>query len=191
MKKLIRYLKPYTKESIIAPLFKLLEAMFDLMVPFVVRRIMDVAIPQGDTAGIWRLCGLLVLFAVIGLSCTLIAQYFAARAAVGFGTDIRQALFRHILHYSYGQTDRAGTSTLITRMTADVNQLQTAVNQALRLLLRGRRSSSSARRYSRSSSTRAAQSPSPLSFPCWQWWCSPSCSAAFRSTARCRRGWIA
>lgn len=136
MKKLIRYLKPYTKESIIAPLFKLLEAMFDLMVPFVVRRIMDVAIPQGDTAGIWRLCGLLVLFAVIGLSCTLIAQYFAARAAVGFGTDIRQALFRHIQHYSYGQTDRAGTSTLITRMTADVNQLQTAINQTLRLLLR-------------------------------------------------------
>ena len=136
MKKLLRYLKPYTKESIIAPLFKLLEAGFDLMVPFVVRRIMDDAIPAGDTAQIWQLCGVLVLFALVGLACSITAQYFAARAAVGFGTDLRRELFRHSQRYSYGQTDRVGTSTLITRMTADVNQLQTATNHTLRLLLR-------------------------------------------------------
>ena len=136
MKKLLRYLKPYTKESIMAPLFKLLEAGFDLMVPFVVRKIMDDAIPAGNTAQIWQLCGVLVLFALVGLACSITAQYFAARAAVGFGTDLRQALFRHIQRYSYGQTDSAGTSTLITRMTADVNQLQTATNHTLRLLLR-------------------------------------------------------
>lgn len=136
MKKLLRYLKPYTKESIMAPLFKLLEACFDLMVPFVVRRIMDEAIPAGNTAQIWQLCGVLVIFALVGLACSITAQYFAARAAVGFGTDLRQALFRHIQRYSYGQTDSAGTSTLITRMTADVNQLQNATNHTLRLLLR-------------------------------------------------------
>lgn len=136
MKKLLRYLKPYTKESIIAPLFKLLEAGFDLLVPIVVKKIMDDAIPSGDTAAIWKLCGVLVLFALVGLLCSITAQYFAARAAVGFGTDLRRALFRKIGGYSYGQTDRAGTSTLITRMTADVNQLQTATNHTLRLLLR-------------------------------------------------------
>lgn len=136
MKKLLRYLKPYTKESIIAPLFKLLEAGFDLLVPIVVKKIMDDAIPTGDTAAIWKLCGVLVLFALVGLLCSITAQYFAARAAVGFGTDLRRALFRKIGGYSYSQTDRAGTSTLITRMTADVNQLQTATNHTLRLLLR-------------------------------------------------------
>lgn len=136
MKKLLRYLKPYTKESIIAPLFKLLEAGFDLLVPIVVKKIMDEAIPAGDTAAIRKLCGVLVLFALVGLLCSITAQYFAARAAVGFGTDLRQALFRKIGRYSYGQTDCAGTSTLITRMTADVNQLQTATNHTLRLLLR-------------------------------------------------------
>lgn len=136
LKKLLRYLKPYTKESIMAPLFKLLEACFDLMVPFVVRKIMDEAIPAGNTAQIWQLCAVLVIFALVGLTCSITAQYFAARAAVGFGTDLRQALFRHIQRYSYGQTDSAGTSTLITRMTADVNQLQTATNHTLRLLLR-------------------------------------------------------
>ena len=136
MKKLLRYLKPYTKESIIAPLFKLLEAGFDLLVPIVVKKIMDDAIPTGDTAAIWKLCGVLVLFALVGLLCSITAQYFAARAAVGFGTDLRRARFRKIGGYSYSQTDRAGTSTLITRMTADVNQLQTATNHTLRLLLR-------------------------------------------------------
>ena len=100
------------------------------------KKIMDDAIPTGDTAAIWKLCGVLVLFALVGLLCSITAQYFAARAAVGFGTDLRRALFRKIGGYSYSQTDRAGTSTLITRMTADVNQLQTATNHTLRLLLR-------------------------------------------------------
>ena len=100
MKKLLRYLKPYTKESIIAPLFKLLEAGFDLLVPIVVKKIMDDAIPTGDTAAIWKLCGVLVLFARVGLLCSSTAQYFAARAAVGFGTDLRRALFRKIGGYS-------------------------------------------------------------------------------------------
>lgn len=136
MKKLFRYLKPYTKECIIAPLFKLLEAGFDLLVPIVVKKIMDEAIPANDTAAIWRLCGILGVFALVGLTCSITAQYFAARAAVGFGSDLRQALFGKIQRYSYGQTDRAGTSTLITRITADVNQLQTATNHTLRLLLR-------------------------------------------------------
>lgn len=136
MKKLLRYLKPYTKESLIAPLFKLLEACFDLLVPLIVRRIMNNAIPAEDTSAIVRSCGVLVFCAVVGLTCTLIAQYFAARAAVGLGTDLRRDLFKKIQGYSYGQTDRDGTSTLITRMTADVNQVQTAVNHVLRLLLR-------------------------------------------------------
>lgn len=136
MKKLLRYFKPYAKECFLAPLFKLLEAGFDLMVPILVKQIMDEGIPSGDTAVIWRQCGILVLFAVIGLSCTLVAQYFAAKAAVGFGTDLRSALFCHIQGFSYGQTDQAGTASLITRMTADVNQMQTAANHTLRLLLR-------------------------------------------------------
>ena len=136
MKKLLPFLKPYTKESIISPLFKLFEAGFDLLVPIVVKRMMDEGIPAGDRAQIWRLCGVLVLFALAGIACSLTAQYFAARAAVGFGAGLRSALFRQIQGFSYEQTDKAGTSTLITRMTADINQMQTGVNMTLRLLLR-------------------------------------------------------
>lgn len=136
MKKLLPYLKPYTKESVLSPLFKLLEAGFDLMVPLVVRKIMDVGIPGGDKPYIFRMCALLALLALVGLGCSLVAQYFAARASVGFGTGLRSALFRRIGQFSYGQTDRLGTATLITRLTADVNQLQSATNLTLRLLLR-------------------------------------------------------
>ena len=96
MKKLLPFLKPYTKESIISPLFKLFEAGFDLLVPIVVKRMMDEGIPAGDRAQIWRLCGVLVLFALAGIACSLTAQYFAARAAVGFGAGLRSALFRQI-----------------------------------------------------------------------------------------------
>ncbi len=190
MKKLLRYLKPYTKESIIAPLFKLLEAGFDLMVPFVVRRIMDDAIPAGDTAQIWQLCGVLVLFALVGLACSITAQYFAARAAVGFGTDLRRELFRHSQRYSYGQTDRVGTSTLITRMTPTSTSCRPQPTTHC-ACCSAPRSSSSVRRSSPFSSTRAARSPLWWSFRCWQSWSSRSCSAAFRFTARCRRGWTA
>jgi len=136
MKKLLKYLRPYKKECIISPLFKLLEAMFDLMVPLVVKVIIDEGIAKGDSGIIGGNFAVLVAFAVVGLSCTLVAQYFAARAAVGVSTDLRRDLFAHIQKLSYGETDRAGTSTLITRMTGDINQVQSAVNLTLRLLLR-------------------------------------------------------
>lgn len=136
MKKLLKYLRPYTKESIISPLFKLLEAIFDLLVPIVVKQIIDVGIPQGDTGYLLGRFGILIAFALIGLTCALIAQYFAAKAAVGFSTGLRRDLFAHVQGFSYQQTDKVGTSTLITRMTADVNQLQSGVNMTLRLFLR-------------------------------------------------------
>jgi ABC-type multidrug transport system fused ATPase/permease subunit len=119
-----------------APLFKLLEAIFDLLVPIVVKQIIDVGIANGDKPYIWGRVAILVGFAVIGLTCALVAQYYAARAAVGFSTGLRRDLFAHIQKLSYAETDRAGTSTLITRMTADINQMQAGVNLTLRLFLR-------------------------------------------------------
>jgi len=136
MKRLLAYLKPYKKECVISPLFKLLEAIFDLLVPLVVKDIIDVGIASGDKPHIWIMCGVLAGFAIVGLSCSLIAQYFAARAAVGFSSDVRRDLFAHIQRLSYAQTDRIGVSTLITRTTSDINQLQSGVNMTLRLLLR-------------------------------------------------------
>ena len=136
MKKLLKYLKPYTKECIISPLFKLLEAVFDLLVPLVVKRIIDNGIAKSDRNVILSSFGILVAFAAVGLACSLIAQYFAARAAVGVSTDLRRDLFAHIQKFSYVQTDSVGTSTLVTRLTGDVNQVQSAVNFTLRLLLR-------------------------------------------------------
>lgn len=136
MKKLLVYLRPYKKECVISPLFKLLEAVFDLLVPLVVKQIIDVGIANADKPYVVGMCGILVAFAIIGLTCSLIAQYFAARAAVGFSAGLRHDLFSHIQGLSYQATDRIGTATLITRMTADVNQMQAAVNLTLRLLLR-------------------------------------------------------
>ena len=136
MRKLLKYLKPYTKECIISPLFKLLEAIFDLLVPLVVKTIIDDGIAVGDKGVVFACFGVLVGFAAVGLTCSLIAQYFAARAAVGVSTDLRRDLFAHIQKFSYAQTDSVGTSTLITRLTGDVNQVQSAVNFTLRLLLR-------------------------------------------------------
>lgn len=139
MKRLLRYLKPYKKETVLSPLFKLLEAIFDLLVPIVVKLIIDVGIADihnADKPYIFKMCGVLVAFAAIGLVFAITAQYFAARAAVGFAADLRKDLFSHIQSFSYEQTDKIGTSTLITRMTADVNQLQSAVNFTLRLFLR-------------------------------------------------------
>lgn len=136
MKKLLVYLRPYRKETVISPLFKLLEAIFDLLVPLVVKRIIDVGIANADKPYVLAMCGVLVAFALIGLGCSLVAQYYAARAAVGFSTDLRRDLFAHIQKFSYSDTDRIGTPTLITRMTADVNQVQSGVNLTLRLLLR-------------------------------------------------------
>lgn len=136
MKKLYGYLRPYKKETIMAPLFKLLEAVFDLLVPLIVKQIIDVGIANQDKKYIWGQIAILVGFAVVGLTCALVAQYYAARAAVGFSTGLRRDLFSHIQRLSYAETDQVGTSTLITRMTADVNQMQAGVNLTLRLFLR-------------------------------------------------------
>ena len=136
MKKLIRYLNDYKKESIIGPLFKLLEACFELIVPLIMADIIDIGIKNRDLPYILRMGGILVLFGVLGLVCSLTAQYFAAKAAVGFGTALRRDLFKHIGELSYAEIDVAGNSTLITRMTSDINQAQSGVNLVLRLFLR-------------------------------------------------------
>lgn len=136
MKKLLVYLKSYKKETVLSPLFKLLEAIFDLLVPLVVKQIIDVGIQNADKPYILAMCGVLVAFALVGMTCSLVAQYFAAKAAVGFSTGLRRDLFAHIQRLSYTETDRIGASTLITRMTSDVNQVQSAVNLFLRLFLR-------------------------------------------------------
>lgn len=136
MRELLKYLKAYRKESILAPLFKMLEATFELFIPLVVKQIIDVGIGRGDTGYILRMGGLLVLLGVVGLAASLTAQYFAAKAAVGCATSLRNDLFAHINGLSYAEIDRLGTSTLITRMTSDVNQVQTGLNLFLRLFLR-------------------------------------------------------
>ena len=136
MKKLLVYLKDYKKESILGPLFKLLEASFELIVPLVMAAIIDVGVKNADKAYIMKMCLVLVLLAVIGLTCSITAQYFAAKAAVGFSTKLRHALFEHIESLSFAEMDQVGTSTLMTRMTSDVNQVQNGVNLFLRLLLR-------------------------------------------------------
>ncbi len=136
MKRLLRYLRDYKVESVMGPLFKMLEAGFELFVPLVVARIVDVGIRNRDVSYILKMGGLLLLLAAIGLACSLTAQYFAAKAAVGFSTGLRRDLFAHISSLSYSEQDAIGTSTLITRMTSDINQVQTGVNLTLRLFLR-------------------------------------------------------
>lgn len=136
MKKLFSYLKDYRKESILGPLFKLLEAFFELIVPLVVAAIIDTGIGGGDRGYIVRMCLVLVALGLIGLLCSVTAQYFAAKASVGFTKKLRHALFAHIQGFSYQTLDTVGTSTIITRMTSDMNQVQTGLNLALRLLLR-------------------------------------------------------
>ena len=136
MKKLFIYLRDYRKECVLAPLFKMLEACFDLAVPLVVASIIDRGIPEGNVGHIVRMALLLVLLAMVGLSAAMTAQYFSAKAATGFAAKLRRALMAHIQTLGYEELDRQGTSTLITRMTSDVNQLQSGVNMALRLLLR-------------------------------------------------------
>lgn len=136
MKSIFKYMKDYKKESILAPLFKMLEASFELMVPLVMAAIIDSGIENGDTAYILKMGAVLVLLAAVGLISSVTAQYFSAKAAVGFATQLRNALFSHIQGLSYTELDTIGTSTLITRMTSDVNQIQNGVNLTLRLLLR-------------------------------------------------------
>ena len=136
MKKLLIYLKDYKKETVLAPLFKMLEASFELFVPLVVAAIIDEGIASQDQLFILQRCGILILLGLIGLTCSVTAQYYAARAAVGFTGQLRRALFRHIQSLSYTELDTVGTSTLITRMTSDMNQVQNGLNLTLRLFLR-------------------------------------------------------
>ena len=136
MKYLKVYLKNYTAASILAPLFKMLEATFDLLVPLVVARIINVGIANGDTGYILGCCGILILMALVGLACSFTAQYFAAKAAIGSTTGLRHQLFAHIQSLGFSEMDTIGTSTLITRMTSDLNQVQSGVNLFLRLFLR-------------------------------------------------------
>lgn len=136
MKKLLVYLKNYKKESVLAPLFKMLEASFELIVPLVVASIIDNGIKNGDLNLVIRKAGTLVLLAVVGMIAAITAQYFAAKAATGFATEVRHSLFEKIQSFSFTELDNIGTSTLITRMTNDVNQAQSGVNMVLRLFLR-------------------------------------------------------
>ncbi len=136
MRRLLSYLNHYRKESILGPLFKLLEASFELLVPLVVVSIIDVGIKNRDAAHIWRMGGVLVLLGVIGLVCSITAQYFAAKAAVGCSTELRRDLFVYLNRFSYSWLDAIGVSTLITRLTSDINQVQAGVNLVLRLFLR-------------------------------------------------------
>lgn len=136
MGKLLVYLKGYKKESILGPLFKLLEASFELIVPLVMAAIIDRGVSNADMPYIMKMCLVLVCLALIGLVCSITAQYYAAKAAVGFATGLRHALFAHIQTLSFSEMDTLGTSTLITRMTSDVNQVQNGVNLVLRLFLR-------------------------------------------------------
>lgn len=136
MSKLLKYLKKYKIESILAPFFKLIEVAFELIVPLIVSTIIDIGIENGDKIYIIKRCLLLGLFGILGLCSTLVAQYFSAKASVGFASDIRHALFQHIGKLSYSQLDSLGAPTLITRLTGDINQVQTGTNLTLRLVLR-------------------------------------------------------
>lgn len=136
MSKLLKYLEKYKIESILAPFFKLIEVAFELIVPLIVSTIIDIGIENGDKVYIIKRCLLLGLFGILGLCSTLVAQYFSAKASVGFASDIRHALFQHIGKLSYSQLDSLGAPTLITRLTGDINQVQTGTNLVLRLVLR-------------------------------------------------------
>ena len=136
MKKLLVFLKHYKKESVLGPLFKLLEASFELFVPLVIAAIVDKGIVTADIPYIWKMGGMLFLLALIGLVCSVTAQFFAAKAATGFATELRHTLFGHIQSLSFAELDHIGTSTMITRMTSDINQVQSGVNLVLRLFLR-------------------------------------------------------
>ena len=136
MKSLLVHLKDYKKESVLAPLFKMLEASFELFVPLVMAAVIDVGIEQKDRPYIVKMCFVLIALGIIGLVCSITAQYFAAKAASGFATGVRHALFEHIQKFTFTEMDTLGTSTLITRMTSDINQVQSGVNLVLRLFLR-------------------------------------------------------
>ena len=136
MRKLLKYMRGYGKECVLGPLFKLLEASFELLVPLVVAAIVDTGISNSDRSYVVKMCLVMIALGIIGLVCAVTAQYFAAKAAVGFAARLRHAVMHHIMGLSYTEVDRLGTSTMVTRMTSDVNQVQNGVNLTLRLLLR-------------------------------------------------------
>lgn len=136
MKKLLVYMKKYKKESILAPLFKMLEASFELLIPVVVKMIVDVGIANGDKTYVAKMCLVMVALGIIGLVCSVTAQYYSAKAAVGVSTKIRHDMFERVQAFSYTQTDKIGTSTIVTRLTSDINQVQNGINMVLRLFLR-------------------------------------------------------
>lgn len=136
MRKLLHYLNNYKKESVLGPLFKMLEASFELFIPLVIANLVDIGIKNQDFPYVWKMGAMLICLALIGLVCSITAQYFAAKAAVGFATELRHDLFSHIQKLSYSEVDTIGTSALITRMTSDVNQVQSGINLVLRLFLR-------------------------------------------------------
>ena len=136
MRSLMIYLKNYKKETVLAPLFKMLEALFDLFVPLVMAAVIDKGIARSDQSYIVRMCLLLIALGIIGLTCSITAQYFVAKAATGFAAEVRHALFAHVQKFTFSEMDTIGTSTLITRMTSDLNQVQSGLNLTLRLLLR-------------------------------------------------------
>ena len=136
MKYILKYMKGYGKECVLGPLFKLLEATFELLIPLVVARIVDIGIAQNDSGYVVKMCIIMVALGIVGLISAVTAQYFAAKAAVGFSARLRSALMRRLLGLSYTQIDTLGTSTMVTRITSDVNQVQNGVNLTLRLLLR-------------------------------------------------------
>ena len=136
MRSLMVYLKNYKKETVLAPLFKMLEALFDLFVPLVMAAVIDKGIARSDQSYIVRMCLLLIALGIIGLTCSITAQYFAAKAATGFAAEVRHALFAHVQKFTFSVMVTIGTSTRITRMTSDLNQVQSGLNLTLRLLLR-------------------------------------------------------
>ena len=131
MKMIMRFLKDYKKECVLAPLFKMLEAIFELFVPLVVSSVIDKGIVNADKGYIMQMCFMLILLAIIGLVCAITAQYFSAKAAVGAATGMRHSLFAHIQTFSFTEMDTLGTSTLVTRMTSDINQVQNGINLSL------------------------------------------------------------
>ena len=136
MNKLLKYMTGFGKECALGPLFKLLEASFELLIPLVVAGIVDNGIGNGDGTYVIKMCAVMVMLGIVGLACAITAQYFAAKAAVGFAGRLRHALMKHLLSLSYTQMDTLGASTMITRRTSDINQVQNGVNLTLRLLLR-------------------------------------------------------
>ena len=136
MKKLWTYMRGYRRDCVLSPLFKLLEALLELMIPLIVKDIIDNGVGSGDAAYIWRSCGLMALLGAIGLVFSITAQYFSARASVGFASRVRRELFAHTMALPRAEADAAGSSSLVTRLTADADKLQSGVNLGLRLLLR-------------------------------------------------------